>query len=120
MALALIFGAFTDSAGFVALVSTLLGGGVIGAVAAFRKAGPEVESISVATMKGVIAELRAELDRLAAENAKLRSAVEALEHAAEENIRLRARLDALEDRASVEDVRAARREARENPHGPAG
>ena len=87
---------FTDSAGFAAVVTALLGGGITGAIVAFRKAGPETEAISVQTLKGVIGELRAELDRLAAENRRLRDSVRHLEEAANENALLRARLEALE------------------------
>jgi hypothetical protein len=47
----------------IVVVSILFAGGIAGAYATFRKAGPEVESLSVQTLKGVIEELRVELDR---------------------------------------------------------
>lgn len=43
-----------------AVGGALLGGG---GVAAWRKAGPEAESVVIQTMTGVLAELRLELDR---------------------------------------------------------
>jgi hypothetical protein len=85
-----------DSAGFVALVTAVLSGGLVASFTAFRKAGPEVESISVATLKGVIEELRAELTRLASENAHLRESVQHLEAVSRENDALRARIARLE------------------------
>src|SRR3954468_20518447 len=103
-----LIGAVTDYAGFVALITTILGGGGLAAFAAFRKAGPESESVSVSTMKEVIAELRTETSRLSAENAKLRASVTSLENVARENARLRTRLDALEERADEAAVTAAR------------
>ena len=114
---AFVTAAFTDSAGFAALVTVLLGGGVTGAIVAFRRAGPETESISVQTMRDVIAELRRELSRLSAENERLRESVEHLEAVAHENQQLRARLEALEDRAEPGVVKAARRHVREHPDG---
>jgi hypothetical protein len=55
--------ATTDPAPLVAIIAAILGGGGIGAIVAYRKAGPEVESISVNTLKGVIQEMRTELER---------------------------------------------------------
>jgi hypothetical protein len=55
------------------LVAVLGVGGIAGAVGAWLKSGPETESISMETMRGVIDELRTELDRLAAENRQLRT-----------------------------------------------
>lgn len=46
-----------------AVVATLLGGGFITAVVAWRKAGPEGESIAARTLIEVNQELRNELDR---------------------------------------------------------
>jgi ubiquinone biosynthesis protein UbiJ len=92
----IVTAAFTDSVAFAAIVTTILGGGLIGAIAAFRKAGPEVESISVKTMRDVIAELRDELTRLSNENRRLRQIVEQLEGVARENAALQARVERLE------------------------
>jgi hypothetical protein len=44
-------------------VATLLGGGLLGSVVAWRKAGPEGESIAARTLIQVNEELRTELDR---------------------------------------------------------
>lgn len=59
-----------DFAPFAAAITVLLGGGIVWAAVAFRKAGPEIEAITVGTLKEVIAEvrednaeLRRELDR---------------------------------------------------------
>lgn len=48
---------------FIGLVAALLGGTFIAGVAAFRKAGPEAEAIGIASLRGVIEELRSELER---------------------------------------------------------
>lgn len=81
---------------FVGVVTVLLGGGVLSAIAVFKKAGPEVESISVSTMKDVIEELRNELSRLGEENRRLHRNIEALEGVARENEELRRRIERLE------------------------
>ncbi len=52
-----------DSTLFAAIISFVFGGGLIGAVQAYRKTGPEIEAISVTTLRGVIEELREELER---------------------------------------------------------
>lgn len=52
-----------DASLLTIVVSFILGGGMATAYVAFKKAGPEVESISVGTLRGVIEELRVELDR---------------------------------------------------------
>lgn len=52
-----------DPSLFTAAITFVLGGGVVGAYTAYRKTPVEVESISVATLRGVIDELRAELER---------------------------------------------------------
>lgn len=88
--------AVIDSSVLVALVTVILGGGILGAITAFKKAGPEVESISVTTLKGVIEELRNELTRLSNENVHLRVSVEKLEGVARENVELRERIERLE------------------------
>ena len=46
-------------------IPAAIGGAVLGGggVAAWRKAGPEAESVVIQTMTGVLAELRLELDR---------------------------------------------------------
>lgn len=65
-----------------ATVATLSGAGgiVIGAVGAYRKSGNESESIAVATLKSVIQELRAELDRKEAEIGAMRQKLDVLDH----------------------------------------
>lgn len=50
----------------IGIVGVLLGGGLAGALVAAFKAGPERESISVETLRGVIKELRTEAGRLRA------------------------------------------------------
>jgi cell division protein FtsB len=55
----------------VGLLGAVLGGGLITALVAYRKSGPEVESISVGTMREVTEELRTEISRLKEENEKL-------------------------------------------------
>jgi uncharacterized coiled-coil protein SlyX len=52
-----------DTGTLVPVVVAILSGGFVAAFAAYRKAGPEIESISVTTMRGVIEEMRAELER---------------------------------------------------------
>lgn len=56
----------------IALIAAL---GGAGGWVAYRKSGPESESINVATMRAVISELREELTRLSKENDKLRDEV---------------------------------------------
>lgn len=46
------------------LLATLLGGGGLGAFLTWRKTSAEAEAVSVATMRGVIEELRAEITRM--------------------------------------------------------
>lgn len=57
-----------------------LGGGLLGALASWRKSGPESESIAVTTLKGVIEELRQELDRKEAEIGTMRTKLDKLDH----------------------------------------
>jgi hypothetical protein len=52
-----------DPSIFAGVVTALLGGGALGAYAAWRKAGPEAESIAAKTLIAVNSELRAELAR---------------------------------------------------------
>lgn len=52
-----------------ALVTALLGGSLVAAIAAYRKAGPEAEAIAARTLIQVNDELRKELSRRAAEHA---------------------------------------------------
>jgi predicted transcriptional regulator len=85
-----------DTTIFIAILTALLGGGGIGAVVAYKKAGPEVESISVKTMREVIEELRLELGRLQGENKKLRETVRKLEITALKAEKLQKRIDELE------------------------
>lgn len=49
--------------GTAVIVSGILGGGALAAIAAVRKAGPESESIAARTLIEVNNELRKELDR---------------------------------------------------------
>lgn len=58
-----------DPTTLAALVTALLGGGVVAAVAAYRKAGPEAEGIATETLIKVVEELRIELSRRATEHA---------------------------------------------------
>lgn len=55
------------------LIALIAAFGGLGAWAAFRKSGPESESITVKTLRGVIAELRTEVERLRGEVEGLRS-----------------------------------------------
>jgi hypothetical protein len=55
--------AAVDSSVFAAGITAVLGGGAVAAWNAYRKTPVEVESISVATLKGVIEEMRTELER---------------------------------------------------------
>ena len=87
----------------VALLIALLSGGFVTAVAAFRKSGPESESISVATLRGIIEELRVETER---KDRIIRELSERL--AVTEN-----RLASLERRATAGEDRASRSEERE-------
>jgi len=63
------------------ILAAVLGGGVISAIAAYRKSGPESEALTVATMKDVIEELRIEIARLAVENEKLKNEVKVMKAA---------------------------------------
>lgn len=56
------------------------GGGAIGALASWRKSGPESESIAVTTLKSVIEELRNELDRKEVEMGVMRTKLDKLDH----------------------------------------
>lgn len=56
------------------LIAAVLGAGGLGAVLAFRKTSAEAEAVSVATLRGVIEELRVEVSRLRVENNELRVA----------------------------------------------
>lgn len=85
-----------DPTVFVALMTAVLGAGGIGSIVAFRKAGSEIESTSVATMREVIEELRNEVIRLRDENGRLRQSIDKLEAAALENRELKRRIARLE------------------------
>lgn len=61
----------------VGLLGILLGGGFIGGVAAFRRAGSESNAIATESLIKVNEELRRELARLNDEVARLRTALEA-------------------------------------------
>lgn len=50
-------------AGLVGVVTTILGGGLVYAYVAFKKAGPETEGIAARTLIEVNDDLRKELDR---------------------------------------------------------
>lgn len=63
----------------VGLMGALLGGGFIGAVAAFRKAGAESSSVATQSLIAVNEELRRELARRDSELAKLRERLAVLE-----------------------------------------
>lgn len=63
----------------VGLIAAILGAGGIGAVLAFRKTSAEAEAVSVATLRGVIEELRVEVSRLREENNDLRERIAVLE-----------------------------------------
>lgn len=56
------------------------GGAIAGAAASWRRSGTESESIAVSTLKGVIEELRSELDRKEAEIGNMRSRLDKLDH----------------------------------------
>lgn len=60
-------------------VSTILGGGIIFAIAAYRKAGPEADAIAAKTLILVNEELRKELGRRDQEIARLTRRVSDLE-----------------------------------------
>lgn len=68
-------GIVIDPTGVGLLVAGLLGGGGVASLVAFRKAGPEMESVSVTTLRGVIEEMRTELERkdriIGAQNEKI-------------------------------------------------
>lgn len=49
--------------GFSAIIAALLSGGIIAAWSAYRRTPVEIEAMSVTTLRGVIEELRVELDR---------------------------------------------------------
>lgn len=66
----------------VGLLGVLLGGGFIGGIAAFRKAGSESTAIGIQSLIAVNKELRGEVQRLTAQ-------VQELRHALEERERLR-------------------------------
>jgi hypothetical protein len=60
----------------VALLGFILGGGVAGSYAAFRKVGPETTAIATESLIRVNEELRKEIGRLSIEVEKLRAVVE--------------------------------------------
>lgn len=62
----------------IGILGAILGGGLLTAIAAYRKSGPEVESISVGTMKVVTDELRTEVSRMKKENNRLNVQVDEL------------------------------------------
>lgn len=64
-----------------AIVGAILGGGLLTGIAAFRKAGPERENMTVDTLRGVIQELREEITRLSAEVEVLRKENKSLRRA---------------------------------------
>jgi hypothetical protein len=78
--LALTYAAL-DLTPFTSLVTLVLGGGVAYAYATWRKTPLEVESISVATLRGTVETLTAELARRDREITELRRRVEHLEAA---------------------------------------
>jgi hypothetical protein len=51
-----------DFTPFVSMVTAILGGGLVWALIAYRKVGPEIESISVEAMSTVIKDLRTEME----------------------------------------------------------
>lgn len=53
---------------------------MVGAVGAWRRSGNEAESIAVSTLKSVIQELRAELDRKEVEIGNMRAKLDVLDH----------------------------------------
>jgi shikimate 5-dehydrogenase len=55
------------------------GGAAVGAAATWRKLGRESESIAVTTLRSVIAELRAELDRKETEMGVMRAKLDVLD-----------------------------------------
>lgn len=60
----------------VGLLGILLGGGFLGAIVTFRKAGTESSAIAMESLIKVNEELRKELNRLNGEVEKLRTALE--------------------------------------------
>lgn len=68
-----------DLTPFTSLVTLILGGGLAYAYAVWRKTPVEVESLSVATLRGTVETLQSEVDRLNRENSDLRKRLEALE-----------------------------------------
>lgn len=56
-----VFATASDPFGYI--IAAVLSGGLLSAYTAYRKAGPEVESIGVSTLRGVIEELREEILR---------------------------------------------------------
>lgn len=66
LALAFIFGAIDPTIGVI--VSVILSGSIVGAIAAFKKAGPEAGAIAAETLIKVNEELRKELSRRALEH----------------------------------------------------
>lgn len=83
-----------DNTTLAALVTALLGGGFIAAIAAYRKAGPEAEAIAAQTLIRVNEELRKELSRRATEHAA------ELAHRDEQIATLRERVAVLERRVN--------------------
>ena len=61
----------------LSLLGVILGGGFVGGVAAFRKAGTESSAIATETLIKVNEELRKEITRLSDEVKHLREALEA-------------------------------------------
>lgn len=84
-----------DAAVVAAILTALFGGGGIGAVFAWRKTSAEAEALSAATLRGIIEELRTELERIQKERVVER------ESWRKENAMLRERLAILESKANV-------------------
>lgn len=80
-----------------AIVMAALGGGGFSALLAYRKTAAETDSVSVATLKGVLAEMREEREVTTAENRELRREVREV-HACNE--RLLAENSELRDRVT--------------------
>lgn len=91
-----------------ALIAGFLGaGGLAGAIAAWRKAGPETRATEVSTIRAVMDELRQEMDREHTNNIGCR---EALERARYEVHEARADIRRLEVRVTVQRQRIDRLE----------
>ncbi len=88
-----------DPAVFAALITGLFGAGGIGAFVTWRKTSAESESISAATLRGVIDELRKEIERIQSERAA------DIKHLREENAKLRERIAVLEAQMITEQAR---------------